>query len=144
MEDQNKVDWKKLDLMDDDELKEINDKIKIIEQEGKNNILKYFDRIHDKLFSLNNIFIVAFFALFKLNDNTPLFTVFIPLVNLCLLLFIEYRMMEKSRIESEISSKFEEFTKIHKNQIDRTNLYSLLTIFSTLIVFIAFIYYLIK
>ncbi len=144
MEDQNKVDWKKLDLMDDDELKEINDKIKIIEQEGKNNILKYFDRIHNKLFSLNNIFIVAFFALFKLNDNTPLFTVFIPLVNLCLLLFIEYRMMEKSRIESEISSKFEEFTKIHKNQIDRTNLYSLLTIFSTLIVFIAFIYYLIK
>jgi len=46
-------------MTDNEEFKEIDD----AEEQGKKNILKYFDRLHDKLFTFNNIMIVGFFAI---------------------------------------------------------------------------------
>ena len=112
------------------------------EEDGLKNILKHFDRIHDKLFTFNNILIAGFFALSKVEDSIPIKTIFFPIVNLCFLIFIEYEMMGKSRFESSIKSQpFDKYDQ-HGKRITRTNWYSLGSIFTTLIVTIVFLYYL--
>lgn len=112
--------------------------------DGTRDILKYFDRIHDKLFTFNNIMIVGFFTLSKLKNNVPIELIFVPLINLVILIYIEYKMMQKSRFEAEILDvNFEEIPKLG-NMISKTNSYSLLSIFSTFIVTLFFIFNLLK
>ncbi|MEG2099956.1 MAG: hypothetical protein RRY99_00440 [Flavobacterium sp.] len=113
------------------------------EEEGLKNILKHFDRIHDKLFVFNNILIAGFFALSKIENPIPVKTIFIPILNLCFLIFIEYEMMEKSRFESSIKTQpFDKYDS-HGKRITRTNFYSLLSIITTFCVTAFFLYYLI-
>jgi hypothetical protein len=127
----------------DKENEEIYQRMRKTEEEGLKNILKYFDRIHDKLFTFNNILIAGFFALSKIDNSISVKTIFIPIANLMVIIYVEYRMMEKSRYESEIMQKqMEEFEKHGKN-INKTNIYSLLTIVTTFIVTTFFLYYLI-
>lgn len=113
------------------------------EEEGLKNILKHFDRIHDKLFVFNNILIAGFFALAKIENPIPVKTIFIPILNLCFLIFIEYEMMEKSRFESSIKTQpFDKYVS-HGKRITRTNFYSLLSIITTFGVTAFFLYFLI-
>lgn len=126
-------------------MEEIND-YKIFdetEEQGKKNILKYFDRLHDKLFTFNNILIVGFFALSKIDNQISLKNILIPIANLIFILLIEYKMMELSRTESHM-------TKIPINEL-QNKLYSkygkvtrlsLLSIITTTIVTIIFLVYL--
>ena len=123
--------------MTDEELKEIDDNFKRIEKEGNLFILRYFDRIHDKLFTFNNILIVGYFALSKLSNSISMFNILIPFINLGILIFIEYRMMEKSIFESKIKTK-NDIDK-YGGKINKTNLFSLLSIFTTLIVTLIFL-----
>ena len=112
--------------------------------DGTRDILKYFDRIHDKLFTFNNIMIVGFFTLSKLKNNVPIELIFVPLINLVILIYIEYKMMQKSRFEARILDvNFEEIPKLG-NMISKTNSYSLLSIFSTFVVNLFFIFNLLK
>ena len=112
--------------------------------DGTRDILKYFDRIHDKLFTFNNIMIVGFFTLSKLKNNVPIELIFVPLINLVILIYIEYKMMQKSRFEARILDvNFEEIPKLG-NMISKTNSYSLLSIFSTFVVTLFFIFNLLK
>ncbi|MBE0393065.1 hypothetical protein [Flavobacterium sp. PL002] len=87
------------------EQKRIDENFERTEIEGGKNILKYFDRIHDKLFAFNNILIAGFFALSKIENSISVKTILIPIINLCFLVFIEYQMMEKSRFESSIKTQ---------------------------------------
>jgi len=144
MQEKEDFDWKAHGLMDDEELKQIDKNIKRTEEEGLKNILKYFDRIHDKLFMVNNILIAGFFALSKIESSTSVKTILIPITNMMFLIYIEYRMMEKSRYESEITKQPIEGFEEHGKSVTRTNLYSLLTIFTTLTVTSFFLYYLIS
>ncbi len=137
---EDKIDWKEHGLMTDEELDEINENFKRTEIEGVQSILKYFDRIHDKLFTFNNILIGGYFALSQIYDSFSIYSILIPIVNLGILLFIEYRMMEKSRFEADVRKKTKEEIKNHGITINKTNLYSLLAIFSTAIVVGVFIY----
>lgn len=124
------------------ENKRIEENFERTEIEGLKNVLKHFDRIHDKLFVFNNILIAGFFALSKIETSVSVKTILIPIINLCFLIFIEYEMMEKSRFEAFIKSQpFDKYDK-HGMRIKRTNWYSLLSIFTTLIVTSIFIYYL--
>lgn len=137
---QNKVDWEKLGLLTDKELDEIDSNLRKVEEDGVQNILKYFDRIHDILSTFNNILIGGFFALSNFTNQIPKFTILVPIVNLGLLLFIEYRMMQKSRFEASIRQKNKPQIDAHGLSINRTNLYSLLAISSTAFVTIYFLY----
>lgn len=112
------------------------------EEEGLKNTLKHFDRIHDKLFTFNNILIAGFFTLAKFENEVSIATILIPIVNMVFLIWIEYRMMEKSRFESDITTK--PLAEIHKygKGIEKTNLYSLLSILSTSAVTLFFLYFL--
>jgi hypothetical protein len=135
-----KVDWKKLGLMTDEELVEIDKNFRKTEEEGVKNILKYFDRIHDKLFTFNNILIAGYFALTKLVDSISAFTIIVPVINLGFLIYIEYRMMGKSRFEADVRNKNKPQIDKHGLSINKTNLYSLTAIASTTVVTMYFLY----
>jgi len=126
--------------MTDEELDAIDTDIRRIELEGIQNILKYFDRIHDILSTFNNILIGCFFALANFTNQIPKWTILIPIFNLAILLMVEYRMMEKSRFEADIRNKNSQEIVAHGLSIKRTNLYSLLIIISTALVTISFLY----
>ena len=129
-------------LMTEKELLEIDQRLKRIEEEGLKNSLKHFDRIHDKLFTFNNILIAGYFALSKLENKISISTILIPIANLIILLFIEYSMMGKSRFESEITKRPVTQISTWGKSIERTNLYSLISIISTSIVTIIVLKYL--
>lgn len=126
----------------DRELQDMDQRFKKTEEEALKNMLKHFDRIHDKLFNFNNILIAGYFALSKLEKEISLATIFIPIANLIVLLYIEYKMMEKSRFESSITQKTPKEIEQWGKRITRTNQYSLLAICSTSIVTMWFLYYL--
>lgn len=113
------------------------------EEQGQKNILKYFDRIHDKLFSFNNIMIAGFFALSKFENLISIKNILIPFINLGIILYIEYRMMELSRTESIMKSiPINELPKKLYNKYGIITKISLVSIISTLIVTLIFLYYL--
>lgn len=56
----------------DEELAEIPRRFEKMEQDGKRDILKYFDRIHDKLFTFNNILIRVILLCQKMIIRYPL------------------------------------------------------------------------
>jgi len=124
------------------EQKRIEDNFNRTEQEGLKNILKHFDRIHDKLFTFNNILIAGFFALSKIENTISVKNIVIPILNLCFLIFIEYEMMEKSRFEASIKNQNFDKYDAHGKRINRTNMYSLLSILTTLSVTVVFLYFL--
>lgn len=120
----------------------IDDNLDQTEQEGLKNMLKHFDRIHDKLFTFNNILIAGFFAISTIENTISVKNIVIPILNLCFLIFIEYEMMEKSRFEASIKTQNFDKYESHDERISRTNWYSLLSIMTTLIVAIIFLYFL--
>jgi len=130
-----------LDEMDRS-VREIGERFDRTEQEGLKNMLKHFDRLHDNLFSFNNILIAGFFAISEFGKKVSPWSIIIPLLNLCVLIYIEFRMMNKSRFEAEIKSKSPlEIEKWGKG-IGNTNWYSLLSIITTVIVTLIFLIYL--
>lgn len=121
------------------EMDEIDDNFKRKEREGSQNILKHFDRIHDKLFTFNNILIAGYFALSQFFDSFSIYGLIIPIANLCILLIIEYRMMEMSRFDAQVTKKTPEEINMNGMAISRTNRYSLYTILSTSVVVVIFL-----
>ncbi|WP_052670544.1 hypothetical protein [Draconibacterium sediminis] len=122
------------------EMNEIHENFKRSEIEGAQNILRYFDRIHDKLFTFNNILIAGYFALSQFFESFSVYGIIIPLLNLALLIIIEYRMMEKSRFDSQVTKKTSEEINKNGTNINKTTRYSLYSIISTSIVVIIFIF----
>lgn len=109
-----------------------------------NKISSSFDRIHDKLFTFNNIMLAAFLGLSKYPTENPIFdlwSVFLPIVNLIFLIILEKTQMEIYRHQS-LEMKWEEPDRVqHGKMINKQNLRSLLAIFIT---FGIFIYLLVK
>lgn len=123
-----------------DELHKLDESFKRTEDEGISNTIKYFDRLHDKLFNLNNLMIAAYIAIIVLpNIKASMYCIIIPFINMIILLYIDYRMLKNYRIQSNI-------TKLNYLQImdlqqfsHRTNLISLFSIVTTLITIIVFL-----
>ncbi|WP_345948544.1 hypothetical protein ABDD95_17015 [Mucilaginibacter sp. PAMB04274] len=111
-----------------------------MEEEGTADIVKYFDRIHDKLFDLNNILIAGYFALVAINQQVSKGIIFVPVANLLFLIYVDYRMMEKSRLQSQITKVSAADRERYGRMINNTNLYSLLVIATTLTVTLVLIY----
>lgn len=114
------------------------------EEQGKQNILKYFDRIHDKLFTFNNIMIVGFFTLSKIETDVNIRNILIPISNLIILVYIEYRMMELSRTEAYIKEiPINQLNKKLYSKYGVVTWLSLVSIITTTIVTSVFVYFLI-
>ncbi|MBI1779934.1 MAG: hypothetical protein HYR66_00970 [Sphingobacteriales bacterium] len=125
---------KKYGLLTDEDLRRIDERMRKTEDEGLKNLLKHFDRIHDKLFTFNNILIGGYFALSKFTNSLSIWYILIPISNLAFLIYIEYRMVQKSKFESEITHKTKKEIDEWGKSINTTNLYSILSIFTTLAV----------
>lgn len=135
--------WKELGLPSDEELKEREDRFIKMEDNGIADTQKYFDRIHDKLFNLNNILIASYFALIAFRNDTPNWILLIPVINTLILLNIDYRMMVRARIQANIrNASQKEIQKYGSIQIN-TNLHSLVSIYSTIAVVLVFCYFLV-
>ncbi len=113
--------------------------IKKAEKEGDEAATKIqssFDRIHDKLFSVNSILIAAFVGFGKFPADAPIFNIWVallPLLNIFYLIFLEQRQMEVYRHASQrmnwnLSTDVEKYGKM----INKQNLRSLLAILTTL------------
>ncbi|WP_341840637.1 hypothetical protein [Chitinophaga caseinilytica] len=133
---------KGLGIMTDQELKEMDLRFERMEENGIADTQKYFDRMHDKVFSLNNLLIAAYFALIAIRKDVPDWSFMIPTLNSILLLYVDYRMLLRARIQAQI-------TKVSANELEKygniqngTNLYSLLSIYSTVAVVLIFGYFL--
>jgi hypothetical protein len=115
------------------------------EKQGLHDILRYYDRIHDKLFSFNNMLIAGYFVIIAMPDSqTNPWWILLPIFNMLNLVFVDYEMMEKSRFESAIMSKSQKEIQNHGKRISKTTWRSLFTIISTLIVTFVFIIQLLK
>ena len=115
------------------------------EKQGLRDILRYYDRIHDKLFSFNNMLIAGYFVIIAMpNSQTNPWWILLPIFNMLNLVFVDYEMMEKSRFESAIMSKSQKEIQNHGKRISKTTWRSLFPIISTLIVTFVFVIQLIK
>lgn len=111
-----------------------------IKEDATKNILNHFNRIHDKLFTFNNILIAGYFALSRIETEINNKVIMVPLFNLIFLIFIEYLMMEKSRKEAGVDElNSDEFVEFAQKKDIQTTQYSLLAIATTLAVFLYFL-----
>ncbi|WEA00828.1 hypothetical protein [Mucilaginibacter sp. SJ] len=123
------------------DIEERNNQLKEDEKQGIQDIVKYFDRMHDKLLSVNNIFIAAYLALIAFKKDVPHNLLWVPMLNMGLLIYIDWRLMESSRRMANKGSMTLELANIHSRKGDHTNLLSLLSLVSTIVETILFIKY---
>lgn len=98
------------------------------------NIQTSFNRIHDKLFSLNNILIAAFLGLGKFpsdNPMIPLWLSILPIANLCFLIYLEITQMEIHRFASNEEAWQDDDRELHGRKIGAQNMRSLLAMLTT-------------
>ncbi|MBS1771495.1 MAG: hypothetical protein JST82_01455 [Bacteroidetes bacterium] len=104
------------------------------EAQGLADIYKYFDRINDKLSSFNNMLVAGYFALATFSPGVSKWILIIPLINMLILIRLDYRMMEQGRIMSQIKSQPQSVIDKYGRKQGHVTLLSLFTIITTLIV----------
>ncbi|WP_299112849.1 hypothetical protein [uncultured Winogradskyella sp.] len=113
--------------------------IKKAEKEGDEaakKIQSSFDRIHDKLFTINSILIASYVGLSKFPTEKPIFSLWmalLPILNIFYLVLLEKYQMEiyrhaSQRMNWNLSTDVDKYGK----KINRQNLRSLLAIITTL------------
>lgn len=120
----------------------LSEKVNRIELEGKNDAIKYLDRIHDNLMNYNNMLIAGFFALTQLQSSVPKWLIAVPVLNLLLILWINYRQMQQNRIAATFSSHHVSVLAANNKYISITNFFSKLSLLYTLVVTVMFFFYL--
>lgn len=111
------------------------------EQKGNEELIKYFDRLHDKLFAVNNIFIGGYLALIAFKKDVPSNILWVPMVNLAVLVSIDYLMMRKSKQEALYRHSTIETDGKLVRLIRKANFLSLASIVSTIIETLLFVKY---
>lgn len=114
-------------------------------EEASKKIQSTFDRIHDKLFTVNGILVASFFGLGKFPTDNPivsLWLVLFPIFVLCYLIYLEQQQMEIYRHASQrMNWDFDKDVAKYGKMINRQNLKSL---FAIIVTFGLFIYLAIK
>ena len=116
-----------------------------VEEKAKDEIVKYFDRIHDKLFAYQLFFLAGYISLVAIPsiDVSP-WLLIIPIFCVARLIHLDWRMMEHNRILSDVKNQ-------SKRQLDQlnekqmwTNMQSLEVILESLVTTAIFIFVLLK
>lgn len=137
-------DSRKLGIMTQKEMDDMNKRFEKTEESGIADTQKYFDRIHDKLFALNSLLIAGYFALIAVRKDVPNWSIIVPLINSGFILLIDYRMMVRVRIQASIITADEKQRNRYGTIIHNTNLFSLLSIYSTIVVVVLFVYFILS
>ena len=129
-------------IKESDEIMQRMDKV---EEKAKDEIVKYFDRIHDKLFAYQLFFLAGYISLVAIPsiDVSP-WLLIIPIFCVARLIHLDWRMMEHNRILSDVKNQ-------SKRQLDQlnekqmwTNMQSLEVILESLVTTAIFIFVLLK
>ena len=129
-------------IKESDEIMQRMDKV---EEKAKDEIVKYFDRIHDKLFAYQLFFLAGYISLVAIPsiDVSPWLFI-IPIFCVARLIHLDWRMMEHNRILSDVKNQ-------SKRQLDQlnekqmwTNMQSLEVILESLVTTAIFIFVLLK
>lgn len=103
--------------------------------EATNKLQSTFDRIHDKMFSFNNMLIAAFLGLSKFPTDKPIFSLWVailPILNLIYLMLLEKWQMEIYRHRANrMKWNFTTDVDKHGKMINKQNLRSFLSIITT-------------
>lgn len=123
------------------ECEEIFQRMKNEEEYAQKEIVKYFDRIHDKLFAYHLFFLAGYISLIEHPDiSISIWCLLIPVFCVIRLIYIDWKMMERNR-------KTANFTNLKPKQIDdlnkeqnSINRYSLEVVLETIITTIGFMW----
>ena len=116
-----------------------------VEEKAKDEIVKYFDRIHDKLFAYQLFFLAGYISLVAIPsiDVSP-WLLIIPIFCVARLIHLDWRMMENNRILSDIKNQSKrQLDKLNEKQM-WTNMQSLEVILESLVTTAIFIFVLLK
>ena len=116
-----------------------------VEEKAKDEIVKYFDRIHDKLFAYQLFFLAGYISLVAIPsiDVSP-WLLIIPIFCVARLIHLDWRMMENNRILSDINNQSKrQLDKLNEKQM-WTNMQSLEVILESLVTTVIFIFVLLK
>ena len=129
-------------IKESDEIMQRMDKV---EEKAKDEIVKYFDRIHDKLFAYQLFFLAGYISLVAIPsiDVSP-WLLIIPIFCVARLIHLDWRMMENNRILSDIKNQSKrQLDKLNEKQM-WTNMQSLEVILESMVTTIIFIFVLLK
>ena len=129
-------------IKESDEIMQRMDKV---EENAKDEIVKYFDRIHDKLFAYQLFFLAGYISLVAIPsiDVSP-WLLIIPIFCVARLIHLDWRMMENNRILSDIKNQSKrQLDKLNEKQM-WTNMQSLEAILESLVTTVIFIFVLLK
>ena len=129
-------------IKESDEIMQRMDKV---EEKAKDEIVKYFDRIHDKLFAYQLFFLAGYISLVAIPsiDVSP-WLLIIPIFCVARLIHLDWRMMENNRILSDIKNQSKrQLDKLNEKQM-WTNMQSLEVILESLVTTAIFIFVLLK
>ena len=129
-------------IKESDEIMQRMDKV---EEKAKDEIVKYFDRIHDKLFAYQLFFLAGYISLVAIPsiDVSP-WLLIIPIFCVARLIHLDWRMMENNRILSDIKNQSKrQLDKLNEKQM-WTNMQSLEVILESLVTTVIFIFVLLK
>ena len=126
-------------MMDDierefDDIEKRLDRMQLKADQFESEILKYLDRINDKLFTLNNLFIGAYLALIAIKPQTPKLIILIPLINSLLIGFIDWLLMESFRRMSRLMDMSPKQIDDETRKMSTINLIAFLPVVTTVVV----------
>ena len=129
-------------IKESDEIMQRMDKV---EEKAKDEIVKYFDRIHDKLFAYQLFFLAGYISLVAIPsiDVSP-WLLIIPIFCVARLIHLDWRMMEHNRILSDVKNQSKrQLDQLNEKQL-WTNMQSLEVILESLVTTAIFIFVLLK
>ena len=110
------------------------------EERAKNEIVKYFDRIHDKLFAYQLFFLAGYISLIAIPSiSISVWWLILPVFGVGRLIHIDWKMMEQNRKLSNIKAlNFNQIKELGKEQ-RLININSLEVILESILTTVGFI-----
>lgn len=86
-----------------------------VEEKAKDEIVKYFDRMHDKLFAFQLILLAGYIAVVLIPSvgGSP-WLLILPILCVARMIHLDWRMMEHNRVLADVKNR-------NKRQIDKLN-----------------------
>ena len=115
------------------------------EKRAKGEVVKYFDRIHDKLFAYQLFFLAGYISLVAIPSiHVSPWLLIIPAFCIARLIHLDWRMMEHNRVLADVKNQNKyQLDKLNEKQM-WTNMQSLEVILESIMTTIIFIFVLLK
>lgn len=127
------------------ESEEIMQRMDVVEEMAKDEVVKYFDRIHDKLLAYQLFFLAGYISLVTIPSiHVSPWLLIIPVFCVARLIHLDWRMMEHNRVLADLKNQNKQkLDKLNEKQM-WTNMQSLEVILESMVTTIIFIFVLLK